>query len=351
MAQKSTVYDVAQLAGVSIATVSFAFTKPDKVKPDTIAAVMAAADELGYVPSASARGLAKGRTGAIGLYAFDYLLDEPEDPSRSTVAPLPSARVFPLYSDEVQRGVQLGCRDAGFALMIGGNRTPEHLPHVIEVAGRVDGLIAFAGALSLTHLKQAAARVPIVELGGEVRAKGAHTVLVDNGGGMAELTTHLLDVHGFTRFAYIGEQGTPEFRARWNAFEAALRGAGVPVPEVLRGHPGDDASTIESVRALLTTGALPDVIVCDTDQSALVAIDELRRAGLDVPRDVAVAGFDGILAGRLITPTLTTVRQPMEEVGRMAVRILTAAIAGDPLPEQSRPLPSTLVVGGSCGCG
>lgn len=351
MAQKSTVYDVAQLAGVSIATVSFAFTKPEKVKPDTIAAVMAAADELGYVPSASARGLAKGRTGAIGLYAFDYLLDEPEDAERAPAGPLPSARVFPLYSDEVQRGVQLGCRDAGLALMIGGNRTPAHLPHVIEVAGRVDGLIAFAGALSLTHLKQAAARVPIVELGGEVRAEGAHTVLVDNGGGMADLATHLLDVHGFTRFAYIGERGTPEFRARWDAFETALRAADVDVPEILPGHPGDDASTIASVRKLLAAGELPDVIVCDTDQSALVAIDELRRSDLEVPRDVAVVGFDGIVGGRLIRPTLTTVRQPMEEVGRMAVRILTAAIAGEAPPDQSIPLPSTLVVGGTCGCG
>ncbi len=72
MVRKVTVYDVAQRAGVSSATVSFAFTRPEKIKPETVQTVMAAADELGYVPSASARGLALGRTGAIGIYSYDY---------------------------------------------------------------------------------------------------------------------------------------------------------------------------------------------------------------------------------------------------------------------------------------
>jgi hypothetical protein len=81
MKGKPTLYDVAAAAGVSIATVSFAFTKPSKVKADTLERVLASATSLGYVPSANARGLARGRTGAVGLYAFDYLIDPPGEAS------------------------------------------------------------------------------------------------------------------------------------------------------------------------------------------------------------------------------------------------------------------------------
>jgi DNA-binding LacI/PurR family transcriptional regulator len=349
MAQKVTVYDVAELAGVSIATVSFAFTRPEKVKPDTVRAVMVAADTLGYVPSASARGLARGRTGAIGLYAYDYLLDS-SAVSIDDDSAVSSARLFPLYADEVQRGVQLECRDRGYALMIGGNRTPNHLPHVIEVAGRVDGLIAFAGALSAAHLRQVASRIPVVELGGEVREPGTATVLVDNRQGMADLTHHLLKTHHYKRFAYLGELGTPEFRQRWEGFSTTLIDAEISVPEVTPSHPGDDASTVAAVEALLDKGELPEVLVCDTDQSALVAIAELKRHGLTVPRDIAVTGFDGILAGQLNHPPLTTVRQPMEEIGRLAVSLLVDVLGGGKAAEQADPLISSFMPGQTCGC-
>jgi DNA-binding LacI/PurR family transcriptional regulator len=348
MARRITVYDVAERAGVSIATVSFAFTRPEKIRAETMRTVMAAADELGYVPSGNARGLARGRTGAIGLYAYDYLLEPPPGGAADDLDR--AARLFPLYADEVQRGVQLESRSRGLALMIGGNRAPDHLPHVIEVAGRVDGLIAFAGALSLQHLEQAVTRIPVVELGGEIRAEGAHTVAVDNRTGMVELVLHLVRAHGFERFAYLGELGTAEFRARRDGFTAVLAEAGLPVPPVLPAHPGDDVTTLESVGALLADGPLPQVVVCDTDQAAVVAMDALRRAGLSVPADVAVTGFDGIFAGRLTSPRLTTVHQPMIAVGRAAVRLLADALDGTEHPSQGEELTATFMAGQSCGC-
>lgn len=349
MVRKVTVYDVAQRAGVSIATVSFAFTRPEKIKASTLQNVMAAADELGYVPSANARGLARGRTGAIGLYSYDYLLDPPAG-SAGPGDIAQASRLFPLYVDEVQRGVQLESRRRGLALMIGGNRTPTHLPHVVEVAGRVDGLIVFAGALSLSHLEQAVARIPVVELGGEVRAPGVRTVRAGNAAGMAELTRHLVETHGYRRFAYLGELGTQEFRDRREAFSAVLTSAEVPVPPVVPAHAGDDATTVAAIRGLIAAAELPEVIVCDTDQSALVAIDALTAAGKVVPRDVAVTGFDGIVAGRLASPTLASVRQPMAEVGERAVTILAQALADPESTDPSDELNSVFVPGGSCGC-
>lgn len=346
MHQKATVYDVATHAGVSIATVSFAFTRPDKLKASTLDKVMQSAEELGYVPSANARGLARGRTGAIGLYAYDYLL-EPQE--LGSTAPPRLGTLFPLYSDEVQRGVQLECRQRGFALMVGGNQSPAHLPQVIEVAGRVDGLIAFAGEVSEVDIRKVASRIPVVELGGTVHAPGSFTVYVDNRDSMAELTTHLISVHGFRRFAYLGEVGMTEFQARREGFSRALADAGIAIPEVTLSHAGDDPSTVRAVHHVMSNDP-PEVIVCDTDQGAIVAVETLRELGFSVPGDIAVTGFDGILAGRLLDPVLTTVRQPMEEIGRAAVRILARSLAGEAPEEGDSPLASTFWLGRSCGC-
>lgn len=103
MGRRPTVYDVAARAGVSIATVSFAFTQPQRVKKSTLDAVLAAATTLGYVPSANARGPAKGRTGAIGLYSFDYLLDSvPAVPAAETGAGAPDAAHHPGGRSELR---------------------------------------------------------------------------------------------------------------------------------------------------------------------------------------------------------------------------------------------------------
>ncbi|MCW6008352.1 LacI family transcriptional regulator [Micromonospora sp. CPCC 205371] len=346
MRRRPTVYDVAARAGVSIATVSFAFTQPGRVRKSTLDAVLAAADDLGYVPSANARGLATGRTGAIGLYSFDYLLDSVPPRTADT-----DIRHFPLYVDEVQRGVQLECRQRGWALMLGAGHNPGHLPDVIDVAGRVDGLIAFAGSAAPEAIIQVAKRIPVVELGGMVRHEGVHTVLVDNRTGMRELTEHLLTTHGCRDLAYVGGLGLPEFDARYEGFGQALTAAGLPVPSPTPSRPGRDHTTTAAVEALIRAAALPDAIVCATDQEALVAIDTLVAADIPVPARVIVTGFDGTVAGRFATPRLTTVRQPMEEVGRTAVRILAGLLDGSGgYPNEYDYLPSTFVLGASCGC-
>ncbi|MFG1817958.1 LacI family DNA-binding transcriptional regulator [Kribbella sp. NPDC049174] len=339
MGRRPTVYDVAARAGVSTATVSFSFSQPDRVKQSTRELVLATAAAIGYVPSASARGLATGSAGALGLYSFDYQLD--------TSAEETDLRHFPMYVDEVQRGVQLECRRRGYALMLGAGHKEGQLPAVIDIAGRVDGLIAFAGSAPAEAIIQASKRIPVVELGSSIAGEDVHTVPVDNRTGMTELTAHLLRTHGFRRFVYLGTTTLPEFTSRYDGFAAALTGAGRPVPDPVLSHPGDDASTNSSVERCLDD--LPDVFVCSTDQEALVAIDTLVAAGIDVPGDVAVTGFDGTLAGRFATPRLTTVRQPMEQIGRIAVQILTGLLNDSPA-ELTGPLPAPFVLGESCGC-
>jgi DNA-binding LacI/PurR family transcriptional regulator len=164
------------------------------------------------------------------LYSFDYLLeggDAPEgEPEGLGVHTAADGRLFPLYSDEVPRGVELECRRRGLALMLGAGHRNEHLPAVVDVAGRIDGLIAFAGAAPADALARIVRRIPLVELGGEVHAPGVHTVLVDNRAGMQRLVEHFLHDHGYRRFVYIGAESTPEFVARFCATSA--RGSATP---------------------------------------------------------------------------------------------------------------------------
>ncbi len=354
MARRPTVYDVAEKAGVSIATVSFAFAQPERVRKKTLDNVLAAAAALGYVPNVSARGLAKGRTGAIGLYSFSYLLDgggsehDPADELRAHATG--DARLFPLYSDLVQRGVELECRRRGLALMLGSGSRPDSLPAVVDVAGRVDGLITFAGAAPAEALARIARRIPVVELGGETTVAGTRTVLVDHRSGMRRLVEHLLREHGHRRFGYVGaESVTAEFVERFGGYAEALAAAGITVDPALESMPAQEATTRAALAPVLAGGRLPDVFVCATDQEALVVLDVLRDAGIDVPGQVAVTGFDGIVATRLSSPSLTTVQQPMEAVGRTAVRLLLEAEAGEAGLSQA-PLPTEPVIRASCGC-
>lgn len=355
MAKSPTVYDVAERAGVSIATVSFAFSQPHRVKDSTRVAVLDAARALGYVPSASARGLAKGRTGALGLFSFDFLNFLPDaegmkkDRAAAVVAPNDDYRLFPVWVDEVQRGVQLESFSRGYALMIGGGNKASSERAVTDIAGRVDGLIIFPRTIPSEVTRRISARIPVLELSEPSHDDGLHHVTVDNASGMSQLIEHLLEVHGFRKLVFVSIPNV-ETEARYEAFSAALKDRGLEVPPVVKSRPGASGVTPELIRSLLGSGTLPDCFVCANDEEALVVMETLKAAGVSVPGQVAVTGFDGVVAGRLISPTLTTVRQPMELMGRTAVEILVDAISQPLAPLVERQLPVKLVVRESCGC-
>ncbi|WP_433888509.1 LacI family DNA-binding transcriptional regulator [Streptomyces sp. CA-111067] len=355
MAKRATVYDVAQRAGVSIATVSFTFSQPQRVKESTRETVLAAAAALGYVPSGSARGLASGRTGAIGLYSYDYLLDEgapQEDRAARAVPESDKSWFFPLYVDEVQNGVELECRARGYALLLGGERGAPVTRPVPDIAGRVDALITFAETVPSAVLERVSERIPVLEFSYDVRVERVHTVTVENHEGMYRLVRHLVEGHGMRRLAFVGDLGTGEMKARYEGYSAALSEHGLDGGPPLLSRPGEIGATTATVRSLMAAGPLPDALVCATDQEAVVAMRVLQDAGVGVPGDVAVTGFDGILAGRLSTPTLTTVRQPMEALGRASVGVLVDALEDRhaQLGPQHLRLPVELALRASCGC-
>jgi LacI family transcriptional regulator len=358
------VYDVAKLAGVSTATVSFTFRRPDKVREETRAAVQAAAQRLGYVPSASARGLAAGRNGALGLFSYDYYVRGLASASTPVVeAPGSDAvsvvregydegcRDFPLYVDEVQRGMELACWQRGYALMIGG---PSHADDVVapvtDIAGRVDGLAVFPQTMPREAMERIASRIPVVAVSEPPGDDRLGHVTVDNRGGLRAITTHLIREHGRRDLLFIGSLNPAEGQARFDGFRDALRAAKLRVPRRPlvprirlneRGRPTFD---------LPEDLPLPDAFVCATDDVALTVLDRLAERGVQVPGDVAVTGFDGIVAGRIVRPALTTARQPMLEIGQAVVDILVDWIAEPSRPPSVRELPVTLVLRESCGC-
>ncbi len=362
MAKAATVYDVARHAGVSIATVSMTFRRPDRVKQSTRDLVLASARTLHYVPSASARGLADGRTGVLGLFSFDYLLPAERAPSPGGGVtpggpvtfvrddPDEWCREFPLYVDEIQRGMELACWQHGYALMIGGPSRAGGVSTVTDIAGHVDGLAVFPQTLPTDALERIAGRIPVVAVSEPPHDDRLSHVTVDNRGGMRAITEHLIREHGRRDLLFVGGLNPAEGRDRFAGFRDALRAAGLRVPRkplVPRTY------AAASGRAAITLPAdlpMPEAFVCATDDVALDLLGILAARGVRVPVDVAVTGFDGIVAGRVVRPALTTVRQPMAEMGQLVVDILRKRIADPGQPPDFCELPVQVVLRETCGC-
>ncbi|MFZ4152072.1 LacI family DNA-binding transcriptional regulator [Streptomyces pseudogriseolus] len=350
MSTAPTVYDVAERSGVSIATVSRVYRNPDSVRAQTRERVLAAARDLGYVPSGNARGLASRSTGVLGLCFPDYA--DPDTDAEDDDAAM-------LYSDQIIRGMERAARRHGYALLIAASLKggPESL--VAKVAGRVDGFAVLARTVPTEELEGISRRRPVVMLAGP-REEGDHLdhldhIEVANFDGQRELTRHLVEDHGLRRLAFVGSaEESPDVEARFQGFLAACRAAGVDAPDepAVRAVMMTQAEGARAADALCDQdGGPPQVLVCANDQMAVGALHALERRGLAVPDDVAVTGFDGIPLGRLVRPTLTTVRQPMLRMGEEAVELLVRRLNGTPDADPvSLMLPVTVARRASCGC-
>ncbi|MGH3878877.1 MAG: LacI family DNA-binding transcriptional regulator [Actinophytocola sp.] len=347
-----TVYDVAERAQVSIATVSRVYRNPDTVRATTRERVLAVARELGYVPSGNARGLASRTTGVLGLCFPDYAdpeVDNPED-SSDDAADDPEHM---LYADEITRGMERAARRHGYALLIAASLAggPESL--VAKVAGRVDGFAVLARTVPTEDLEIISRRLPIVMIAGPREIDHLDHLQVANDDGEYELTRHLIADHGLTRLAYIsGGEDSPDATARFAGFQRALADSGLPVPGEpdIRGNFTQADGRAAAQRLLDAAGAVPQALVCANDQMAVGALQTMERRGIRVPQDVAVVGFDGIPLGRVVRPSLTTVSQPMRRLGETAVDLLVERLRDPDREPRSVLLPVSQTRRHSCGC-
>jgi LacI family transcriptional regulator len=346
-----TVYEVADRAGVSTASVSRVLAGHDRVRPETRQRVLEAVAELGYVPSGAAQDLAGRRTAVLGL-CFPEIIGDPEIVDSDAM----------YWYDEVIRGMERAARRNGYALLIAASHESDDINLVLTVAGRCDGLVILGGTAPLATLEHIATRVPVVLLAAPPAAAERPGLLdhlyVANASGMRELTGHLLDAHGYRDLAFVaGPEDSADSDARLEGFHAALAERDLPVEErsVLRGD-FTTASGAAAVATLLERRAVPRALVCGNDQTAIGAISALGRAGLRVPAEVAVTGFDGVHIGRHLHPGLTTVAQPMRELGETAVRLLQRRVGRPPgtskeiAAAEDIELPVRLEVRESCGC-
>lgn len=364
MKTRPTVYDVAAHAGVSIATVSRVLRRPDDVREATRILVLDSVRALGYVPSASARGLAGRRTGVVGLLlpGFDEAVERLDTASiQLGLTPVIDDRVerhrasgaATLYYDEVVRGAESEAWQRGFALLVaaGTDSTLEML--MDDIAGRVDGLAVVATSIAAELLERIASRVPVVLIADSADDRGLDRVSVANEAGMAALMRAVLENRRVRRVVYVsGPADSPDERDRRAGFDAALRSAPGVAVQVIGGDYSEERG--RRVAADLVAlerdqpGSLPDAVICSNDQTALGALDAFHRAGVVVPDRVVVTGFDGVDAGRFSIPRLTTVRQPMVDVGRAAMRSLVIRLEHPDAPARSLVLPVEVLLRESC---
>ncbi|HLV05020.1 MAG TPA: LacI family DNA-binding transcriptional regulator [Actinomycetaceae bacterium] len=313
--------DVAARAGVSHQTVSRVLNSPDLVRPATRARVLRAIEELGYRPNLSARALATKRSRLIGVVYPSGLLF---GPSHTTMA------------------IQDAARAAGYTTVSASTEGATASPHdtlefFLDLA--VEGIVIVAPT---TETAQAARRLagslPVVIIAAGLGAgTPAHVVAVDHQLGARLATEHLL-ARGHRDIVHIaGPENWFDARARIAGWRAALTDAGLPVPDVLPG--GWDARTGYAVtRELVRRPSLPTAVFAANDLLALGAMRALHEAGLRIPEDVAVVGYDDVPGSDHYHPPLTTVRQPFAEVGHQAIEVLLAAIRwSEPGEVLSRP--------------
>jgi LacI family transcriptional regulator len=337
-----TIYDVAGRAGVSIASVSRVLNGQGSPRAETRERVMRAVRELSFVRDGAARALSNGLKEVIGVVfrRGGEELFEGEDESF-------------LFIDVINRGIEVGAQRRGFDLLISsvGFNDDNVAARIAALAGKADGLILHDRMLSTGGIARLADMVPIVTLAGSPTPASLN-VRCDNESGIRALVRHLVIDHGYRSLGYVsGRADSPDNRTRSRAFEkeAAATGAKVETGPAWQGN-YSAAGGASVVASLLDAGRkLPRAILCANDQTALGVIYALARRGIRVPQDVAITGFDDVPVARHLHPPLTTIRQPMQELGAKAFDILYSRISAG-RGKADTVLPVELIVRESCGC-
>ena len=316
---KATIYQVAQLAGVSIATVSRALRGSDLVTQQTRERVLAAAQQLQFTPSRLGRSLAEGRHAANGIVFPDL--------------------VGPFYA-EVVLGYEAAAAEYGSSVLIlATNGRPDAEAAVRDLASRVDGLAVLGRTVGDEVIaKLAATGLPIVLLSRDP-VPGVDTIRARNRRTAEDLVEHLLG-HGHRRFVFLGDpDGAPDVAGRYAGVRKGLARHGVGPAVLVRATGFDLEAGRRAARAVIAEG---DAVVCANDELALGVL-------LERPAQT-VTGWDDLMAAQFAG--LTTVRQPMRELGATAARWLNRRITEHtdrPAAPRRRVLPTQLVFRSSCG--
>ena len=330
---RPTIFDVARAAGVSYATVSRVVNGYAYVRDDTRQRVMLAMRELGYVAHTSARALASGRTQVIGLLAQE---------------------VDNAFFSEVIGGVdqQVSMLGYDFLLCTTHARREKEAEYVARLShGMVDGLLIVLPRGLPDYVEQLRAEpFPFVLIDYDDSAPGCNVVNAANRCGTRDAIRHLTTL-GHRRIGFItGRSNVGASSERLAGYHEALAGAGIAATDDLVVQ-GDflEPRGFEAARELLALPERPTAIFASADAAAFGVLRAARGSGLRVPDDLSVVGFDDVPEASYVDPALTTVRQPLRDMGRTAVDRLMALLHEPGLPPQRIVLDTEVVVRGSTG--
>jgi DNA-binding LacI/PurR family transcriptional regulator len=304
--------DIARAAHVSHSTVSRALRDSPLVNPETRELIQKIAAEQGYTVSAVARSLVTRRTNTIGVVVTSIA-----DP----------------FVGEVVGGVEEFAVARQYSVILATcHGDPDREMRAVRSLQerRVDGILVAAsrvGALYLPVLQEL--KAPLVLINNQYPGEFGYHVSIDNPAGARLITEHLIDL-GHRRIAYIGDRfGLHSDTERCEGYRQTLNDAGIPYDPALVAY-GDGASEsgVAAMRQLLSLAAPPTAIFCYNDMQAFGALRAAREFGVNVPRDVSIAGFDDLFFCSYTDPPLTTLRQPKQEMGCDAAEILLDLLAG-----------------------
>jgi LacI family transcriptional regulator len=347
-----TIYDVARAAGVSIASVSRVLNGQRNPRAETRDRVLQAVAELGFVPDGAARALSGRLKEVVGVVVRRPQLS----PTEGVFADEDENLQFP---DMINRGMEFVAQRYDYDLLIRSVDLHESDGRrIFALARKSDGLILHDQVLDLEQLTRLGRQIPVVTLAATPTPSTVN-VRSDNQAGMRELVQHLVEDHGYGSIGYVsGHWDSPDNVARFEAAagQAAESGAEFRHGPCWQGNycAAGGARVIES---LLASGSeLPRAIVCANDATAIGVLHTLNQHRIDVPGRVAVTGFDDIPVARHLSPRLTSVRQPIQDLGATAFETLHAMItlaAPGRQPPRGRDivLPTRLNRRESCGCG
>ncbi|MDP8919768.1 MAG: LacI family transcriptional regulator [Pseudomonadota bacterium] len=324
------IHDVARLADVSTATVSRALATPERVSPEARARVLEAIAKTGYVPNPAARTLRSQKTYMVLVVLPD---------------------LSNTFFSKILRGIEETLFEAGYGMIISdldGSPAKEAHFAAFTAAGRVDGAILLNGHLFGQSREgegqPARITIPLVALCEAIPGADIPQIEIDNRSAAARMTQHLASL-GHRSIAYVsGPSSNVLERERFHGFRDGLAAAGLPYDPALV-IPGD--YTIEAGVAagedLVGRSARPTAVFCTSDEMAIGLMRTLLSAGLRVPGDISVAGFDDIEFAAVAEPSLTTIHQPRRELGQAAATALIDLLQGRTTPKRIR-LDTELVI-------
>ncbi len=324
-----TIRDVAKAAGVSATTVSRVFNHSELVNSKTQKEVRAVATRMGYRPNATAQSLSQGRTQAVGV-----------------IVPAPHGEFF----SEIIRGIDEVAQEADHYLLISSVHysVSESAAALDALRSRVDGLLIMTTHVEAqkNFLTGTELDVPVVFMNSAMGDSSYNAFEIENQAGAYAATRHLIE-RGHTRIGIIlGPRDSHDVRERIAGYRAALAEAGLD-PDAQAVIEGDftQASGYAAGQDILALDPIPDAFFSCNDYMAIGTMAALQEEGIRIPDDIAIAGFDDIPSARYTTPSLTTVRVPVYDLGRQAAeRLITMIHAEGPITSCHRTLRSKLVV-------